>query len=580
MRFAYLSRLAWLMRACRRPEIGFPVVDADGCVRKGSSLRRRVHGLLRSERARHFLQLSARVGLLVVGFLGVERWVVGVTSLPLEAYEQPLITLQIAESLIAIPRTGPAFAVRALGVLGLLYVLVRHTRDLGASWRGVDEGGVLRWMIAAPLVCLTWAYSTYDANLFFGRSHLVDRWLLVVLCVAALRRPAMVLPFVMLVTGILFQFDHPIGGYSVAEQFLLVRLLLLFTTYFLLRIIGVPLRPSDLVLSGLAALAAHYFVPGLGKLRMGWFSVGAVPLLLPATYLNGWLGFLDPETLGTLTERLLYLDPLLVAGAFLLELCALFALVRRRLLLFYLALWICFHLTVFFFSGIFFWKWIALELTLLLLFLRRGDRPALAVFTPSHAALSVALIGSGALWAGPVNLSWFNSAVSYTYRFEAVTEGGRQVWLGPGFFAPYQYQFTMTGFGYLSPRRQLGVTWGAVSERDIAEATFLTRSPGEIAGLEQARGSVRYDAAKAQALDDFLLQFVKNWNDDRPEQRLWTKISAPPQLWSFAPDGAFAADERISQVVVHQVTSFFDGRRVHEIGPERLRTIDIPRMGR
>ena len=522
------------------------------------------------------VSLGMRVVSLLFVYLVLERWLLGVARLPPASYEEPLIAAEMGKAFLVRPRFALSYALR-IGVLaGLAYVLARHFRRVWIRWSELEQGAVLRLFVAVPTVVLAWAFATYDYNLYFDQAHLLDRLALVAFAALVFWRPLFVLPFALAAVAIIWQFNYPISSYSVAEQFLLVRVLLLFFGFFLVQAVGTSHRPSDFVFLVFTLLAASYFTGGLGKIRLDWFTQGNVALLLPATYANGWLGFLDPETVGTVTARILSIDWLLVAGTFVVECGAVFCFFRRRVFLFYLSVWIFFHLSVFALSGIFFWKWIIVESAVLLLLLTKGGAPTFAVFSRPHFVLSIPFIVGGIVWFGPVNLSWYNAAVSYTYRFEGVGESGRRFSLPPSFFTPYDYQFTLSGFGYLSPHRQLGVVWGAIGNRNDAEALAGARGQREVEALEEARGELFRDDTRAEQLDDFLRRFVGTFNERRSKRTLLSPLGPPPQLWTFPRSDAFAGDERIARVVVYQVMSFFHGREYIEINPRELRTIEIP----
>ena len=95
----------------------------------------------------------------------------------------------------------------------------------------------MRRLVILVTAILAWTFSTYDVNLYLGREHHADRVLLLVLGALVWRRPVFVLPFVLLVVAVVNQFFFPIGGYSTAEQFALVRVLIVFLATFLLQLL-------------------------------------------------------------------------------------------------------------------------------------------------------------------------------------------------------------------------------------------------------------------------------------------------------------------------------------------------------
>lgn len=148
--------------------------------------------------------------------------------------------------------------------------------------------------------------------------------------------------------------------------------------------------------------------------------------------------------------------------------------------------------------------------------------------------------------------------------------------MAPSFFAPYDYQFTQSGFSYLSRRRQLRVMWGATWNRDDAAALAAAREPRDVAALEEARGELFRDDTRTERLDGFMRRFVDTFNARASKRTLFSVLQAPPQLWTFPRRDPLGGGQPIRFVVVRQVTSFFDGTDYHELSPLLLHTIEIP----
>lgn len=519
---------------------------------------------------------AVRVGAILAVFIVLERWLFGVARLPETAYHEPLIALEALKAFFARPPSDPSLALRVAVPLALVTALVLVRRRLWARWVDLDPDRIVGRFVAVSTVLLAWAFSTYEYNLYFDQPHVLDRLALVVLAGLVVWRPIFVLPFVAQVVAIAWQFTHPIAGYSVAEPFALARILLLLFAYLLTRAVLRSPRARDYMFLAFTVLAAGYVLSGWGKLRLGWFSTGDVALLLPATYANGWLGFLEADTVGAVTAGLSRIDVLLVGATFVVECAAIACLLKRRVLLFFLVAWIGFHLAVFGLTGIFFWKWIVLEIAAVVLLVRHPRAPALDFFRRPYAVLSVPVIVLGTAVYDPVNLSWYDSAVSYTYRVEGFGPSGERFSLPPRFFAPYDYQFTVGAFGYLSPYRQLEIAWGTTRDRQAAAELARAEDLDAVEVLEASRGEVLLQETRAASFDDFLMRFVGNRNERGQDTGLLRVLAAPPHLWTVPRPDAHAGDERINRVEVRQITSLFDGRRYRELRSRPIRAVDVP----
>ena len=216
----------------------------------------------RSEEAPSFTATALRVGTLMGAFLALDWWIGNVSHLPRESYTRSSISVEVLRNFLH-PKTGlPLLAI----------VTVGFVRPVWFRWDELDHDKVLRSFVGLVTVVLAWVFSTYDYNFFFDQSHLADRILLCVLSGLVLWRPVFVLPFVLLVVAIAWQFYFPIGGYSVAQPFLLVRVLILFVAMFFVLAVSRRRNAIDFVFCALLLLAATYFNAGLGKISLPLFE--------------------------------------------------------------------------------------------------------------------------------------------------------------------------------------------------------------------------------------------------------------------------------------------------------------------
>lgn len=511
-----------------------------------------------------------RIGSLLVLYVLLERLLVQISGLAEDSYGRPYLLAELIKGLLVLA-PGPLLTL-ALVLAGLVVGIRRRT--LGPRWSAFEKGRPLRALVVLIAFVLAWAYSTYDYNFYFDQAHSLDRLLLFALVPLLFWRPVFVFPFLVVLLAILQQFDHPIGGYSWAEQIMLGRALVLFGGFFLAFWLRGHWPTDDFLFLLCCLIAGHYWVCGYGKLQLGWILTDRIHYLLPATYANGWLGFLAPEAIGTLTSRLAAVNWPLKILTLSVECGALVCLWRRNLLRAMLAGWIVFHAGIFLATGICFWKWMVLDGAFLFLFFRKC-LPPLAIFTRGHFLLSVGLIGAAAFWSHPTKLAWLDAPVTYTYRFEAIDADGRTCSLPPRFFAPYDYQFTLGSFGYLSEEAHLGIVWGAIMQPSLARALENAASPEQVQALELERGHQSFDPRRSAAFDQFIRRFAGNWNERGSERGWWCWLQAPPQLWTFPIAPAIADGQRIKQVIVYQVTSLFHGRQYAEFRKRQVRKIEV-----
>ena len=518
---------------------------------------------------KRFLALSLRTGLLLTLYALLDRWLTRLTAIPERGYEEAFLVFELGKRLMSLNPAALASMLLMVGAIGVGLWF----RSLGPRWSSFTYGPLVRRLVVVIAFVLAWSYATYDYNFYFDQTHGVDRLILLALVPLLCWRPAFVFPFLLVLLPMLRQFDYPIGDYSWSEPVLLVRALMLFGALWLTRLVSGRIRTADFFFVLCCLVASFYWVPGLGKLDLYWIASDRLYYLLPATYANGWLGFLSPEAVARFTKAFSYLNTPMKIGTLLLEAGALFCLWRRSLLTGFLVGWIVLHIGIFFVTGIFFWKWITLDAAILVLFFTK-HRPRFEIFTRAHFVVSLILIGGATLWFKPVELAWYDARMSYTYRFEAVGTSGKTYTLSPRFFSPYDYQFTLSGFTYLSHQPRLSVAWGATRNRNVAEALNASTTPSEIWNLEREMGREGYDPRRSAAFDDFIREFVTNWCKHGGELRWWHLLQAPPQLWTFSPDAGPDEGEQIAKVIGYEVTSLYDDSRYREIRKRRVRIIN------
>lgn len=521
-------------------------------------------------RVEQFISLSGRVGGLLALFVLAEVGLMRLTRLPADSYEAPILSVELVRKLFSIEPV-PILALVTLG-LGILFGI--RNRSLGPRWQVFARGLQFRALVMILATVLSWTYSTYDYNYYVEQAHALDRALLVLLLPLLVWRPVFLAPYLLVLLTVVWQFNEPIGGFSWSEPILLIRALILTGAAYVLRVLGIRLPSSDVLFVLCCLVASHYWVSGFGKLELGWIARDRVYHLLPATYANGWWGFVDPGTISAWTRGLAPMNGLMVAGTIILEGGALLSLWRPSVFRIFLVGWIGLHAGIFLMSGICFWKWIILDMALMLVFFSRGRSARLEMFTRPYFLLSVLLVGGGALWFRPVKLAWLDVPVTYTYRLIAQSDSGASYRLPPHFFAPFDYQFTLGHFHYLVTEPRLDVVWGATRNVGLASALQQIDEAEEVWLLESEMGRFQYDPRRRAAFEKFLCGFVSS-KLRSGSTFWWHRIQPPSQLWTFPRHLSIPSSEQI-KLALYQVTSFYDGSEYREVRQQLIGTCAVP----
>ncbi|HEX6048568.1 MAG TPA: hypothetical protein VFZ21_04845 [Gemmatimonadaceae bacterium] len=459
-------------------------------------------------------------------------------------------------------RLGGAGRQRVIGLLG--------------SWRQLDEGQALRWLVVAVTAIPAWTLSCYARNQYFDQLHLADRVLVVALWLAIAWRPLFVIPFALVAAAVSGQFFVPLGFITWTEMSVVLRFPVLFGAFWFVRAVT-GRRQSDVFIFGWCCLlAVTYWTSGLGKLRIDWITHPHVHLLLLGAYANGWLAFLEPHVIERVSRVTASLVLPLMLFTLLVECGALVMLWTRRTLVGFLVLATVFHLGAFALTGIFFWKWILIE-AMLLVYLLHGNRLArISIFTPGRFALSIVAVIGGPLWTPSENVTWLDTPLTYALELQAVDARGASHTLPAGFFRPYGDAIVLGAGGETSPHPKLTRAMGVTTDRSLAEALLAARTPESVFAIEQTRGPVAIDSAAAARFDDFVETHAATAGCSSERDPLVLRIGGVPRhLWTFPLDATLPCDVPLARVRMFERTVFFDGSALRLIRRRLLREVMV-----
>lgn len=508
--------------------------------------------------------LGGRIGLLLAVYWLLYGWLMTTCRLDEGAYGQPSLIAGLLARLVDRP-------VVPLVALGLGFWRRGH---LVRPWSALEGGSRVRAFVVLVAALLAWQFSTYDYNYHLGQSHLADRLLLLALVPLVAWRPVWIFPFLLLCATVLWQFDYPLGwGYSLAMHKPLVRLLTLFAALLLLRGLDGGRGTADWVFLACCLVAANYWLPGLGKVALGWIGHGHLYFMILGAYAHGWMAGLEAQTLVEAAGALSLFDWPMRLATLAVEVGALFFLWRRQTAKLLLAGWTAFQIGVFAAFGYCFWEWIGVNIGLWLCFFARGQDRRWPIFTRSHFLLSLLVIGGATAWFSPARLAWYDTRLAYTYRFEAVDGEGERHQLPPLAFSPFLDVFTFGTFTYLAPTSQLVGAYGATADRPLARALLRATTPEQIWALEKARVWPSFDPARAAVLDRLLQRFAAHLQEDRA---LWlSRLKPPPVFWTQAHDPAYTGTRPLQTLNVYRLTWLYDGDSYGEIRREKVRALDL-----
>ena len=442
------------------------------------------------------------------------------------------------------------------------------------EWSRLEHGRALRWLAGSLIVVLAWPSALYDYNWLADRTHGFDRALVVVLAAAAIARPAFLVPFVIVVRVVNEQFVFPFGTTAARNvDDLLLMVLLVIAAAHLLFVVTGRNRTASVVLLITAALAAHFFIPGKGKLSIGWVSAGDLANLPLSSYTAGWLGHTGgrwAEVLAGFYER--FRLPIM-AGTLMLEVGAIVAVVHPRLTRLWLPGLVVFHVMTFATTGFWFVPWIALEVGLFTIL----SLPSLRSWvvenaTPARGLLALACVAGAPFLFHPPGLAWLDAPVSSGYEIEGIGMSGAEYHIAAAAFAPLSHHVAFD-------RLQLGPTVAATGAYGAVTTTAHLAALDQISNADELKAfeaTLSPPTGIAQS-QQFLMTFLEH--TARRHSTNWFGLATPEHFWTSRPEPSYRFQEPLRELAVFRV------RAIHHNGdPVRERqlvlTLTMDDLGR
>jgi hypothetical protein len=524
------------------------------------------------------LASSLKRVLILVVYYFFSQFVFNAVPLSESGYRQPVLILEALKS----NKTLLVFLGCGL-LLVLNYARLAQNPFYGRwNWKHyqAEEGIDARYVVFALALILAWAFSLSEFNFYYNQGHYVDRLLLLVLAGLVLVNPIFATIFVVFAVTFVSQFNYPeILNYSWFDKTLLFKVLLLFGVF---NIVGlfVKFRPSHFVFLALCLIGSDYFLAGLSKLTIGnrvydWVLKNQVHNLFVSSYVNGWVRFLDQPTVLPIAAGMKLFDIPLQLFTLAVELGGLLLVVGRRASILILYGAVLLHVGIFLSSGIFFWKWILLDLSLAILLWKNRHTLDALLFTKWNAILSLLVMLIGYTFLSQTRAGWFDTRVNNFYEFEAVGEDGSVYNIPRGFWAPYDIPFAQDNFYFLNDDKVLAGTYGTQRDAGIAIAVNRAETVAEIQALWEEYGRSRYSEAAAQTFDDFVRTFVRNANLRTGALTLPAFLRPPHHITTFAPENAYEGQSPIQRIRVRYIETFYNGEEIIVLEDKVVREIEI-----
>ncbi|BAO74618.1 hypothetical protein [Winogradskyella sp. PG-2] len=461
----------------------------------------------------------------------------------------------------------------------LILILMLWRRELiSVNWKTIEGGNKLRLIVGICVIALSWAHISYPFNYFLLENTWLERTTVLILTLFVFWRPFFLILYVLF--PILVHFGEPlmVNHWSIAE--LPMRVLILFSAQLIVWLLFPKLKwkIGVFVFVLLMVLAGNYFPAGFGKIRMGWLTDNHIYLLLSNMYADGWVIFLSQDTLSEITHFLSKYNLFLKLGCLVMEFGCILILVRKNWSVkFFLLGFLLFHTLVFVLTGILFWPWIALEITLLAILWKRGVFSSkINSFSIWHILLSICLIFISSKWLRPSVYVWHDSPLNYTYYFEVEDVAGNTSNLPINSFWPKYYELAWTnGFHFLNQNPTLNIIWGVSFDGNEVKELLTYKDDEQILAFEKENGEIRYNVRLTKEFKRYMNEFINEKKYELTLSKWFKALGAPPQRIVFPTTNTYNGKHDIVKVNVYQKLTFFDGENYRKIRQQKVLTIDI-----
>lgn len=511
-------------------------------------------------------KIIVEITIVLIIFTVFHRGLFWVTSLPVDAYYDDFIYFEFLKRLIGKPYL----------IVIILFFIGFFNKKFLIGWRSFgNNNNLIRLFLFAIALILSWFYTTYDINFFFNKVHYADRISLVLLTLCVYWKPVFLIPYLTQLLIIIGQFEH-LPNFSMGTQpFLLIKILILFVTFYVLNLFNRVFKPSLFIFMLGCLIATHYFTAGAMKVNVFWIFKDQISFMVPSAYANGWLSFLTEKSIADLSEFLSWLNSPLRLFTILIECGMLLFFMTIKWARFLIFGAIILHLGIFGYTGILFWMWIGVLILSAFMFTpKKYDLDK--IFNKKYFIISIVIIGGGRFWCQAKSLAWCDAPLYYTYKIYGETSDGDKHLLAPNFFSHYDYQFTFDSNLFWQDQPRLSIYSGAT---DAKTGNYFDkeRTVNEVFEYEKQNGRSHENVKKQKIYEQFLIQYMTNWNKKSIHIDYIKPIQALPFYWISSSSKIKPLNQKIEHVIIVESTTFYSKKTgFTEIRNEELNDLTIP----
>lgn len=494
----------------------------------------------------------------------------------------------------------------------ILLLLVLIFKNNKWQWENFENDKIVKFFILVISGTILWEQFFLDYNYFHDRSLIIEKIILGISFILIFLNPSYVIVFL---TQSLFiwQFHQiPLGGFHLTDIRPVFEILTMFISFCIVKK-RIHTHSDIFFLLALSLHASNYFVPGIAKIEISpniweWTFLNELNNLFISSYVNGWLGFLNEETILWIAKLIDKTEIFAQFVTLLIHLGSFFLLFKKRITLILFLGFELLHFGIFLASGIFFWAWILINLGFIYLMKRLPEDSIAFLYAKKTIVVFCTLVVLSPLVYQPTPLGWWDSRVNTIYDFIVTTEDGNKFKLNKNDFGPYDLLFTQNRFYYASDEKVLNNTYGVIqrdgkalsrivytlfnkfikpvygqSTKEFPNDSYIVydqlqkaKNLDEVKQIIHHYGKNYFDKQKKQKLENFIKKYVINLNTVDKKHAWYTKLGAPYHIYDLS-EKRFQGKKNIVRIEVNKYNTWWnkDQGQIVRYGEKKIMDINV-----
>ena len=475
----------------------------------------------------------------------------------------------------------------------LLLILLPIINLKKFNWNQFELAFVLKPFILILAGILFWEQAFSDYDFYLNTNNNIEKTILVISFVLLFFNPIFIVVFLTQSYLIWLSHQFVLGSFHFTDIRPAYEIITLFVSFLFVKRFR-KIHTKVFLLLALSLHASNYFIPGISKIEISpngweWIFLNQLSNLFVSSFINGWLGFLDQNTIINISYLIDKVEFLFSPISVLIEISAIMLLIHKRASIFLIVGFQLLHLGIFLASGIFFWSWMIVNFGLIFILRKLPEDTLDFLYLKKNKALFIFLVVLSPLIYQPSALAWWDSRLNTTYDFILTTENEEKIKFNRNDFGPYDMIFSQNRFYYASNEKVLNGTYGVLQNNDKKFTRLLytifnnvlnpalgyvpkyrennsfeiyqnlqnAKKIGEVKKLIQLYGKNLFDLERKLALESFLKNYFVHLNNTTKKHSWYHKLGAHYHIYDLS-EKRFDGKEDIIRVEVIKSNVWFN----------------------